>query len=210
MQKYKIKIFGKKTITAPTPPIIPSISKSLNGPSAILLRNKSPICSTSHSIPIIGYSPMTNVPSNIRYIKRKKIGNPQTRWVTIESSTFVVCACSKWLSVNVSFSAPLINPYLASVIADSQSSFIVSWTRFDILSRTWNISSAFGNVRTMRSMSGSFSNNLMDRKRVEYLWRINSFLDTSLFTASIAFSISGPWLIWICRKTRPVFLCSRT
>ena len=36
-------------------------------------------------------------------------------------------------------------------------------------SRAWNISSAFGNVRTMRSMSGSFSNNLMDRKRVEYL-----------------------------------------
>ena len=34
---------------------------------------------TIHSIPIIGYSPMTNVPSNIRYIKRKKIGNPQTR-----------------------------------------------------------------------------------------------------------------------------------
>ena len=189
---------------------MPSTNISFNGPSVILLRIKSPICSTNHSIPIIGYSPSTKVPSNIRYMKRKKIGYPQIRWVTMESNTFVVCACSKWLSVKVSFSAPLIKPYFASVIADSQSSFIVSCTRLTILSRIRRISSAFGKVRTKLSMSGSFSNNFIDRKRVEYLWRMNSFLETSSFTASIAFSKSGPWLIWIWRNTRPVLLCSRT
>ena len=79
IQKYRIKMFGRKTITPPTPPTIPSTSISFNGPSDILLRIKSPICSTSHSIPIMGYSPSTNVPSNIKYINRKKIGYPQIR-----------------------------------------------------------------------------------------------------------------------------------
>ena len=79
IQKYRIRILGRKTITPPTPPTIPSTSISFNGPSDMLLRIKSPICPTSHSIPIIGYSPRTNVPSNIKYMKRKKIGYPQIR-----------------------------------------------------------------------------------------------------------------------------------
>ena len=126
IQKYRIRILGRKTITLPTPPMIPSTSISFSGPSLIVSLMKLPNKSTNHSIAIIGYSPMVNVPSNIRYINRKKIGNPHILCMKMESNTFVVCCCSKWLSVKVSFNAPLIKPYLASVIADSLSSFNVS------------------------------------------------------------------------------------
>ena len=54
IKKYNMRIFGRKTITPPTPPIIPSISKSFKGPSAILFRIRLPNWSTSHSIPCIG------------------------------------------------------------------------------------------------------------------------------------------------------------
>ena len=175
---------------------------SFNGPSDMLLFIRFPNASTNHSIPIIGYSPSTNVPSNMIYMKRKKIGYPHIRCVTIESSTFVICAFSWWLSVKVSFSAPLIKPYLASVIADSLSSFNAVITRFAAFSRIRIISSALGKVRIIRSTSGSFSKSLIARKRVEYLDRMASFFEISSFTASMAFSRSGPWLICIWRKTR--------
>ena len=54
-------MFGRKTITLPTPPITPSISKSLNAPSGIARCNPDPIQSTSISIHSCGYCPMWNV-----------------------------------------------------------------------------------------------------------------------------------------------------
>ena len=195
-------MLGKKTITPPTPPIMPSINISFNGPSPIWLLIRLPNASTNHSIPIIGYSPSTKVPSNMIYMKRKKMGYPHTRCVTMASRTFVICAFSWWLSINVSFNAPLIKPYFASVIADSLSSFNATMIRFAALSRIRIISSELGNVRIIRSTSGSFSKSFIARKRVEYLERMASFFEISSFTASMAFSKSGPWLMWIWRNTR--------
>ena len=52
---YKIRICGKKTITAPTPPIIPSTSIDFNGPSSIELVMKPPSKLIPSSNQSIGY-----------------------------------------------------------------------------------------------------------------------------------------------------------
>ena len=61
IQKYSINILGKNTMTAPTPDIIPSISKSLSIPSGIALRSQPDSTSTPLSIQSIGYCPSENV-----------------------------------------------------------------------------------------------------------------------------------------------------
>ena len=77
--------------------------------------------------------------------------------------------------MNVSFKAPVIKPYLASVIACSLSSFITLRIRKVSLLRIAMISLPLGSVEMKFSISLSFSSNLIDRKRVEYLWRMSSF-----------------------------------
>ena len=90
IKKYNMRIFGRKTITPPTPPIIPSISKSFKGPSAILFRIRLPNWSTLHRI-------VTQNKGSLKHDikKQEKIGYPQMRCVTILSITRVVCSFSK-------------------------------------------------------------------------------------------------------------------
>ena len=54
MNMYRIKIFGRKTITPPTPPMMPSTKRSFNAPSAMCSRMSPPIHSTNASIHSIG------------------------------------------------------------------------------------------------------------------------------------------------------------
>ena len=61
IKKNRIKIFGRKTITSPTPPITPFTIKSLKGPSVKLLLISLESAATPASIQSIGYSPNTKV-----------------------------------------------------------------------------------------------------------------------------------------------------
>ena len=58
--------------------------------------------------------------------------------------------------------------------------------------RIARISPPLGNSAITRSMSLSFSSNLIERKRVEYLCRIASLRAISFLMASILFSNTGP------------------
>ena len=74
MNRYRRRILGKKTSTLPTPPIIPLTIRSFSQPPVIVDATKAPNFSTIHSMHIIGYSPMTNVPLNTRYSNVMNIG----------------------------------------------------------------------------------------------------------------------------------------
>ncbi len=86
IKKNNIKIFGKKTITPPTPAIIPSTSKSRRGPSFRLLLIRLPSVETPDSIQFIGYCPIAKVAWNINHIKKINMGNPHILWVNRSSS----------------------------------------------------------------------------------------------------------------------------
>ncbi len=122
MNRYSIRIFGKKTITLPTPPIIPFTTRSLRGPSLIRELTAPLISVTKDSIHSCGYAPNENVALNIIHMSSKKIGNPNTLLVTMESMIAVFLFCSLLPGVYVSFKAPEIKPYFSSVIALSTSS----------------------------------------------------------------------------------------
>ena len=90
MKKYKIRICGRNTMTAPTPPITPSTSMSFTGPSGIVVLMNSPSHDTPSSIHPLGISPSTKVAENMMNSSRMKIGKPtyllvrilSMRWVT--------------------------------------------------------------------------------------------------------------------------------
>ena len=90
MKAYRIRICGKKTITAPTPPITPSTSIAFSGPSGIVWLIHSPNAPTPTSIQSIGYCPMEKVTWNITYSKKKKSGKPKYLFVNSLSITCVV------------------------------------------------------------------------------------------------------------------------
>ncbi|MBA7554506.1 hypothetical protein ES705_47127 [subsurface metagenome] len=76
--KKRIRIFGRNTITLPTPLTIPSARSAFNGPSGITPFNQpenQPIIISSHCI---GNLPNSNVEKNIINITMKKIGNPNS------------------------------------------------------------------------------------------------------------------------------------
>ena len=118
-----------------------------------------------------------------------------------ESSTWV----SWYVSVRVPSShpascrAPCIIPYFAFIMAVSLSSLVSVIIYSAALSRVAIISSPFGNDFTKFSMLESFSNNLIDKKRVEYLYLICSSFCISFFISSMACSIYLPWFRCTCR-----------
>lgn len=79
------RIFGRKTRTPPTPPMIPSVSMRRRK-SACPAGQMALIVSLSHSknaaSQSIGYCPSEKVNMNTRYIISRKIGTPRNRFVT--------------------------------------------------------------------------------------------------------------------------------
>ena len=110
IKAYNIKIFGKKTITPPTPPMIPSTKRSFSGPSLIVLRMKSPMTPTNHSIHPIGYSPTRKVTSNMIHMKRIKMGKPNILCVTNVSINCVLVTSRILFRWKVSRRAPSMKP----------------------------------------------------------------------------------------------------
>ena len=66
MNIYSSMMLGRNTRTLPTPPMIPSTIRSLSQPSAMNEETNAPKFCTSHSIHLIGYSPITKVPLKTR------------------------------------------------------------------------------------------------------------------------------------------------
>ena len=122
MNRYNISIFGRNTITLPTPPIIPLTTRSLRAPSLIMPLTVSPMNATRLSIHSCGYAPKENVVLNMSHIRNRNIGNPKTLLVTTESIIVVFLFCSLLPGTYVSFKAPEMNPYFSSEIALSTSS----------------------------------------------------------------------------------------
>ena len=111
IQKKSINIFGKKTITPPTPPITPSTTKSFNGPAGIMPSIAEDSQLTPNSIQCIGYAPTSKVAQKMANIISKNIGKPNSRLVTKASIIRVLRVTSFSFSVIVSANAPAINPY---------------------------------------------------------------------------------------------------
>ena len=201
MNRYRSRMFGRKTSTLPTPPMTPSIIISLNHPSAMADDTNAPNDSTIHSIHLIGYSPITNVPLNTRYSSRKKIGNANHLCVTIESilSVIPLLFCLVRFLWYVSASAPWIKAYLASTIDDSSPEPMSSLILVFSSNLAAMISSRLLRASTMCSISLSFSRYLIARYRVEYLYLISSVLEIRCLMRPILCSTSVPWLMWICR-----------
>ena len=86
-----MRIFGRKTITLPTPLIIPSTNMSFNGPLGIRPFIERLIHATPASIQFMGYSPKVKVVKKVSQIKKMKIGNPKSLWVINVSIISVVC-----------------------------------------------------------------------------------------------------------------------
>ena len=82
MKKKRIRICGRKTMTLPTPFMMPSVSKSRNEPSAIIPLIQSPRAATPASIQSIGYCPTVKVVQKVSHIRKRKIGIPQMRCVS--------------------------------------------------------------------------------------------------------------------------------
>jgi hypothetical protein len=81
-------MFGRKISTPPTPAITPSTSSDcsrLSEPSGQKPAIVSPSQPNAASIQSIGGVPTVKVSQNTTYIRPRKIGRPQTRWMTISS-----------------------------------------------------------------------------------------------------------------------------
>ena len=158
-------MFGRNTSTLPTPAMTPSTTRSLNQPSFIKLPTKSPNFPTSQSIQSIGYCPTANVAQNTIYNIATKIGNAAQRLVTMASSLSVserLGRSSRCFSYT-SASAPRMNAYLASTIADSGLLPSRASMRAFSSRRAAASSSATGNAPRTASMSLSPSRYLMAR-----------------------------------------------
>ena len=105
-------------MTPPTPPMMPSATRSFTHPSGIYSLTVSPIHVTRLSIHSIGYDPRVNVAQNMNVITARKIGNPNSLFVTMVSMMCVELtrACSSDFS-SVSARAPDMKPYFSSAMA---------------------------------------------------------------------------------------------
>ena len=158
-------MLGRKTSTLPTPPMIPSTTRSFSQPSFIVEATNAPTCSTSHSIHCIGYSPKRKVDWNTTYRRKKKIGNA-SHLLVITASSLSVNVFLRFFPLYgsyVSANAPCTKAYFASTRADSRPDF----RRLSILlcssKRAAMISSLFGSASTTLSISLSFSRYLIAR-----------------------------------------------
>ena len=119
MKKKRISIWGRKTITPPTPLMTPSTSRSRSDPSGMASETHSPSHSTPLSIHPIGISPNEKVIWNIAHISSRKIGKPHILWVMMRSIRAALRFLSAVPGVKVSLSAPAIKPYRALAITVS-------------------------------------------------------------------------------------------
>ena len=92
MQKKRIRMLGKNTMTLPTPAITPSKSNSLIRDSGRMLSTTPENPPITASIHCMGYSPRVKVDWNIIQINKIKMGNPtnllvRTRSIFREMST---------------------------------------------------------------------------------------------------------------------------
>ena len=94
MNRYRIRMLGKNTITLPTPPMMPFTTRSFKAPSLISPLTVSPMKLTSISIHACGYAPNEKVVLNIIHIRSRKIGKPNTLLVTTASIIVVFLFCS--------------------------------------------------------------------------------------------------------------------
>ena len=95
MQKNRIMMCGKNTITLPTPPITAPSIKSRRGPAGKYVSTRPPIHPTRLSIHCSGYSPTVNVSQNIKKINPKNIGSPNQRLVR----TLSILCCKDFCSL---------------------------------------------------------------------------------------------------------------
>ena len=165
MNRYRRRIFGRKTSTLPTPPMIPFTTRSLNQPSCINDAVTELKTETIHSIHLIGYSPSTKVPLNTRYSMTKNNGKAAHLLVTTASifSVIVVLRLFPWYGFHVSARAPCTKAYRASIMADSTLELNISLILFCCWKRAEMISSRFGRASITPSTSLSFSRYLMER-----------------------------------------------
>ena len=94
IKKNKIKMFGRKTRTPPTPAIIPSTIISEIIPAGSMFLTNSPNKAIPFSIHSCGNAPKVNVVSNIIHKNKNRIGNPnhlfvRTMSMAYESSAFL-------------------------------------------------------------------------------------------------------------------------
>lgn len=120
------------------------------------------------------------------------MGKAAQRLVTTASILSVtVCFFRTSAGVYVSLSAPWMNAYLASTMADSVPASPSSRSILLFSSkRAAMISSWLGRASRILSTSASFSRYLMASQRVEYLVRISSFFCTRSLMRSMLVSIS--------------------
>ena len=138
IKKNKIRMFGRKTRTPPTPAIIPSTIMSEIIPAGSMSLTNSPNKAIPFSIHSCGNAPKVNVVSNIIHKNKNRIGNPNHLFVR---STSIAYESSAFLSLflwNVSFRAPRMKPYFAFVMTDvasSPNSSSISILHFSAVSR---------------------------------------------------------------------------
>src|SRR5574344_1993638 len=111
IKRYNMRILGRNTMTPPTPPTMPSTTKSLSTPLGNVVFSSSENQPTSESIHPIGYLPNEKVHSNMIPTKKRKIGKPRYLLVTNLSIVFVSFRSSVLLMTSVSVRAPVMNPY---------------------------------------------------------------------------------------------------
>ena len=201
MHRYNINIFGKNTMTPPTPPMIPLATRSLMGPSGMVLWTKLESASTPALIQSIGNCPSENVSQKMKNIMSKNSGYPNILLVNRVSSRRVVSSSLSSSRVRVSASAPAIYPYFSAAISAGTSSLNLSLRSTTNWSRSSISRSPCMDLRTISSVSLSPSSNFMAIYRGENLWPISpSALMRSLSTVT-ARSISLPRLTCTCRTS---------
>ena len=180
-------------MTPPTPFIIPPISRERNQLSGISANICAPSQFTPESIQSIGYCPRENVVWNMINIRAMKIGYPQYLLVTTLSMRAVLLKVFLGLArVSVSFRAPSIKPYFASITAFSGVSCSSFFTFATSSSLTRNMSAWFGNLATNSSICLSLWRIRIARKRGVNSSIAFGFLYISAFILSKLFSSTGP------------------
>ncbi len=194
-------MLGRKTITPPTPPITPSSSRSLNGPSGICVPRNSESQLTPSSIQPMGYAPIWNVAQNISHITSRNSGKPKSLLVTNESMILVVLRSSFSYCTNVSFNAPCMKPYFSEAITELTSSPRLSPTALRCSSARRIISSPWSAVPTVLRTSGSPSISLIAMKRGEAWGESERSAFIASMTGRRACSTSGRILTWMWRTS---------
>ena len=120
--RNRIKMFGRKVRIPPTPATIPSTSKERSISFTPAATKPSLNSADRLSMPISKYpfsqSPMVNVRKNTTAMIPRKIGIPQTRWVSARS-TFSVKASCRSLFTNTSLMISWIKSYFSLMMPDS-------------------------------------------------------------------------------------------